>query len=102
MPDTICAAIRQTSPCTFSLPTNGNGQIAVINDNCVNIAEPSATSMCVRNPAERPCKSRSQPIAIPHAAAMSNLLNISLYNPQSCNPYIARKSFIPLFFEYDC
>ena len=74
MPDTTCAATRDGSSDTFFafwISAKPNA------DTTITSAAPTATSMCVRNPAAHDRRSRSMPTMLPSNAASNRRDTIS-------------------------
>src|SRR5829696_2045822 len=72
MPVTIWAAMRVGSARMTGSPDSRNS-LKPYAETIVNSADPTHTSMCVRNPASRSRSSRSKPIAPPSRAATASL-----------------------------
>src|SRR5207248_7423453 len=79
IPVTICAAMRVGSVRT-RLPPWSRKSRKPYAEAIVNSAEPTETSMCVRNPASRSRSSRSSPTAPPNAAASTSRTKASCHD----------------------
>ena len=75
IPDTTCAAMRDTSRRWLSLMSTPSKPWA---ESIMNSAAPSATRKCVRKPASLARYSRSSPMAPPRRAAMIILMKKSI------------------------
>src|SRR5436190_7664756 len=95
IPVTICAAIRVGSARTTLWPEVRNSWNPYA-DTIVNSAEPTDTSMCVRNHASRSRISRSTPIAPPSTAASTSRRSASV---QSSVGMLCAKSSNGLFLR---
>src|SRR5919201_5779892 len=85
IPVTICAAMRVGSA-RMTLPPLTRKSRKPYAETRVNSAEPTDTSMCVRNPASRSRNSRSRPTAPPRAAAITTRSSDSSHDREGISP----------------